>query len=95
MGKKGGAMAGGLYLERPKPEEHVFGASEAQAFQAFRCNLFRQTPARPKQTVTNQMIEVGSGTVGIGDPFSNIAPLLAVATQLGLTVVPSFKNPTM
>ena len=27
--KKGGAMAGGLYIERPKSEEHLFGASEA------------------------------------------------------------------
>jgi hypothetical protein len=71
------------------------GVSEAQAFQAFRCNLFRQTPARPKQTVPNKMIEVGSGTWGVGAPFSNIAPLLAVATQFGLTVVPSFKNATM
>ena len=28
-GKKGGSMAGGLYMERPKSEEHLFGASEA------------------------------------------------------------------
>jgi hypothetical protein len=28
MGKKGGSMAGGLYMERPKAEEHLFGASE-------------------------------------------------------------------
>jgi len=27
-GKKGGAMSGGIYMERPKPEEHPFGASE-------------------------------------------------------------------
>jgi hypothetical protein len=27
-GKKGGAMNGGLYMERPKAEEHLFGASE-------------------------------------------------------------------
>jgi hypothetical protein len=27
-GKKGGAMSGGLIMERPKSEEHLFGASE-------------------------------------------------------------------
>jgi len=27
-GKKGGAMAGGLYMERSKPAEHFFGKSE-------------------------------------------------------------------
>src|SRR5215472_2618070 len=27
-GKRGGAMSGGIYMERPKPEEHPFGASE-------------------------------------------------------------------
>jgi hypothetical protein len=27
-GKKGGAMSGGIYMERPKSEEHLFGASE-------------------------------------------------------------------
>jgi hypothetical protein len=27
-GKKGGAMSGGLVMERPKSEEHLFGASE-------------------------------------------------------------------
>jgi hypothetical protein len=27
-GKKGGAMNGGVYIERPKSEEHLFGASE-------------------------------------------------------------------
>ena len=26
--KKGGAMCGGMYMERPKAEEHFFGASE-------------------------------------------------------------------
>jgi hypothetical protein len=28
MGKKSGAMNGGLYMERPKADEHLFGASE-------------------------------------------------------------------
>ena len=27
-GKKAGAMAGGVYMERPKPAEHFFGKSE-------------------------------------------------------------------
>jgi hypothetical protein len=27
-GKKQGSMGGGMYMERPKPEEHFFGASE-------------------------------------------------------------------
>ena len=27
-GKKAGAMGGGVYMERPKSEEHFFGASE-------------------------------------------------------------------
>jgi hypothetical protein len=27
-GKKEGAMGGGVYMERPKPAEHFFGASE-------------------------------------------------------------------
>jgi hypothetical protein len=27
-GKKSGAMSGGVYMERPKSEEHLFGASE-------------------------------------------------------------------
>jgi hypothetical protein len=27
-GKKSGAMNGGVYMERPKPDEHLFGASE-------------------------------------------------------------------
>jgi hypothetical protein len=27
-GKKSGAMAGGVYMERPKPAEHLFGAGE-------------------------------------------------------------------
>jgi len=28
MGKKGGAMSGGVYMERPKADEHIFGKSE-------------------------------------------------------------------
>jgi hypothetical protein len=28
VGKKGGAMSGGVYMERPKSDEHLFGASE-------------------------------------------------------------------
>ena len=27
-GKKSGAMGGGVYMERPKPDEHFFGTSE-------------------------------------------------------------------
>ena len=27
-GKKGGALGGGVYMERPKAEEHFFGTSE-------------------------------------------------------------------
>ena len=27
-GKKAGAMDGGMYMERPKPDQHFFGKSE-------------------------------------------------------------------
>ena len=48
-------------------------------------------PARP--VASNNRL-AGSGTLD-GLPFTNIAPLFAVAWKLGAVAVPSFKNPTM
>lgn len=29
--KRGGGMSGGLYMDRPEPEEHIFGKEEGHA----------------------------------------------------------------
>jgi hypothetical protein len=51
-GTKSGAMNGGLYMERPKSDEHLFGASEEGKTRILIDTVYRMPDYHPRVILT-------------------------------------------